>query len=821
MKHLIIGGVAGGATAAARIRRNDETADIVLVERGPYISFANCGLPYHLSGTIAERERLLVTSEAAFSKRYAVTVKSGTEALAIDRAAHTVRLRDLASGNEYDERYDRLLLSPGAAPVRPPLPGLDDPRVFSLRNLPDLDNLMAYLQDAAPKRAVVVGGGFIGIEAAENLHQRGLCTSLVEGGDQLLAPLDPEMAAIVQTHLRERGLGLYLGERIERIDAGNDHCTVVLQGGQRLPADLVLLAIGVRPEAELARAAGLTLGVSGGIRVDACLQTSDPAIWAVGDAIEVSHTVDGRPALIPLAGPANRQGRMAADNMVFGNRERYAGTQATSIIKVFDYAAATTGLNEKQLKSAGIDYRATITHGMSHAGYYPGAQPLSIKLLYAPDGKLLGAQAVGTGGVDKRIDVIATALAAGRTVTDLSRLELAYAPPFGSAKDPVNVAGHVAGNVLDGSHRIIDWQTLAGLPAGAVQLVDVRTPQEFTLGTIAGARNIELDTLRERLAELDPTRPVVVFCQVGLRGYLACRILAQRGFADVRNLTGGYKTWSLATGQPDTTDPAGFDEHEPRAALPAAPAAAPDPADRTLDATGLQCPGPIVQTAREMADMPVGGVLTVTASDPAFGRDVRAWAQHTGNQLMAVETVQGSVVARLRKGAPLAVPSGCRVAAANGKTTLVVFSADLDKVMASLIIANGALAMGQQVSVFFTFWGLNVLRRSRAPAVHKPLLERMFGWMMPRGVERLDSISRMNFGGLGARLIRKVMQDKQVDLPAKLLCDLAAGGAQLIACRMSMDVMGIRPEELIDGVELGGVATFLGEARDSTTSLFI
>ena len=828
MKFLIIGGVAGGATAAARIRRNDESAQIVMIERGPYISFANCGLPYHLSGVIAERGQLLVTSETSFRQRYGVDVRSRTEAVAIDRAARAVRLRNLETGEESDESYDRLLLAPGAEPVRPRLPGLDSKRVFGLRSIPDLDRIMAFLKATQPGRAVVIGGGFIGVEVAENLHARGIRTTLVEGADQILAPLDPEMAAIVQAHLRDKNVELSLSDKIERLEDLDDHSVVYLQSGQSLQADLVILAIGVRPETRLAKDAGLALGETGGIRVNEYLQTSDEAIYAVGDAIEVTQRIGGKPALIPLAGPANRQGRMAADNMVGGNLRACTGTLGTAIIKVFDYAVATTGLNEKQLVAAGIDYRATITHSSSHASYYPGARPLCLKLLYAPDGKILGAQAVGIDGADKRIDVIATAIHGGMTVKDLSDLELAYAPPFGAAKDPVNIAGYVAQNVLDGTHDVVDWKTVRDTDPATVQLIDVRTSHEFELGCIAGALNLNLDQLRTQLEALDRNRPVIVYCQVGLRGYLAQRILRQHGFTDVKNLTGGYKTYAWAT---DKQSNIGLFDGEAFAPVEAAVFAAggETPCMRlaqagkpqTLDTMGLQCPGPIVKTYQAVSAMHPGELLEVKSSDPAYGRDIRTWANKTGNEVLSVEIDKGVVTALLRKGQSAPAPAESGAPAARDKTTLVVFSADLDRVMASLIIANGALAMGKPVSVFFTFWGLNVLRRPDAPALKKSFMDRMFGAMMPKGVERLNSISKMNFAGFGAKLIRKVMRDKGVDLPAKLLKDLVDGGAQLIACQMSMDVMGIHREELIDGVELGGVATFLGEASESATSLFI
>ena len=830
MKAIIIGGVAGGATAAARLRRNSEAAEIVLVERGPYISFANCGLPYHISGAIAEREQLLVTSAAAFHERYRVDVRVRTEAIAIDRANRTVRLRNLETSEEYDESYDRVLLSPGAEPVRPRLPGIESARVFGLRNIPDLDRIMQHLDEAQPRRAVVIGGGFIGIEVAENLHERGLFVTLVEGADQILAPFDPEMAAIVHAHMREKHVELYLSAKVERFEDKTDHTVVYLHNGKRLQADIVILAIGVRPETTLARAAGLEIGATGGIRVNEYLQTTDPAIFAVGDATEVMQTISGKPALIPLAGPANRQGRIAADNMLKGRHAAYKGTLGTAILKAFDLEAAATGLNEKQLRAAGVPYRRTITHGGSHASYYPGAMPISLKLIYAPEGKILGAQAVGADGADKRIDVIATAIHAGMTVDDLADLELAYAPPFSSAKDPVNIAGYVAGNVLRGEHKVISWDELQGREAGSIQLIDVRTAEEFELGSIPGARHIDVNTLRERFDEVARDKPVVIFCQVGLRGYLAWKILQQSGFTDIHNLSGGYKTWAWAVEKQSNPDIFDYEDIKRRAptSVPSKPAACALAVSvsgqrHRLDASGLQCPGPILKTYKAMAALAVGDELEVVSTDAAFGRDIRSWAHKTGHALLDVKTEKGCVTALLRKAAEAVAEASAPVCAtpAREQTTLVVFSADLDKVMASLIIANGALALGKPVALFFTFWGLNVLRRPDAPALKKPFMDAMFGRMMPAGVGRLNSISKMNFAGMGAWLIRKVMRDKRVEEAAQLLKNLQEGGAQLIACQMSMDVMGIRHEELIDGVELGGVAAFLDEAHQSAVTLFI
>ena len=553
MKIIIIGGVAGGATATARLRRCDEQAEIILVERGPYISFANCGLPYHISGAIAERGKLLVTTEQMFEARYNVDVRSRTEALSIDRANKTVTLRNLDSGEDTVESYDRLLLSPGAEVLKPPIPGVGSPRIFTLRNIPDLDRIMSAMADSKPRRAVVIGGGFIGLEVAENFHDRGLFTTVVEGASHILPPFDDEMAAIAHAHMRQKSVELYLGDKVSHFEDRTDHTIVFLASGKRIQADIIILSIGVRPEVKLARDAGLALGNLGGIKVDEHLQTSDPSIFAVGDAIEVVNRVSGKPALIPLAGPANRQARIVADNMLAATPsvfKSYGGAMGTAILKVFDLAAACTGLNETTVKALGIPYRASITHSGSHASYYPGSQQISLKLVYGLDGRVLGAQAIGVDGADKRIDVIATAIKAGMTVDDLADLELAYAPPFGSAKDPVNVAGYVAGNILDGSHDIIDWTELRDILRDipdTIELIDVRTPEEYAIASLPGARNIELNRLRQRLDEIDRNKPLVIFCQVGLRGYVAYRILKQSGFKNVRNLTGGFKTYAWAT----------------------------------------------------------------------------------------------------------------------------------------------------------------------------------------------------------------------------------------------------------------------------------
>jgi NADPH-dependent 2,4-dienoyl-CoA reductase/sulfur reductase-like enzyme/rhodanese-related sulfurtransferase len=543
MKVLIVGGVAGGASAAARARRLSEDAQIILFERGPDVSFANCGLPYYVGGEIAERNKLLVTTPERLQTRFKVDVRTRSSVEAIDRATKKVRVRDLSTGREYDESYDKLILAPGAAPLRPPIPGIDLHGIHTLRNLQDVDRIKQKV-DEGVKQAVVIGAGFIGLELVENLDRRGITTTVVELQDQVLPPFDKEMTTPIAEHLATKGVSLLLGDSAEGFEKVADGLVVRLKSGQRLPAQLVILGVGVRPENKLAVEAGLEVGPRGGIRVNEHLQTTDPDIYAVGDAVEVKDFVTGQPTQVPLAGPANRQGRIAADH-IFGRDARYRGTQGTAIVRVFDLTAAMTGASEKTLQKAKRAYRKVYIHPTHHAGYYPGAEGMTLKLVFDPtDGKLLGAQAVGGAGIDKRIDVLAVAIQAGMTVFDLEEMELAYSPQYGSAKDPINMAGFVAAGMLRGDHPQADVAAVSPSENGRPVLVDVRTHQEFAGGHIPGALNIPLDDLRSRLGELPHDREIAVYCQVGQRGYLATRILAQAGF-QVVNLGGGYKTYKL------------------------------------------------------------------------------------------------------------------------------------------------------------------------------------------------------------------------------------------------------------------------------------
>jgi NADPH-dependent 2,4-dienoyl-CoA reductase/sulfur reductase-like enzyme/rhodanese-related sulfurtransferase len=543
MKLLIVGGVAGGASAATRARRLSEDAEIILFERGPDVSFANCGLPYYVGGEIAERDKLLVVTPQRLETRFKLDVRTRTSVESVDRAAKMLRVRNLSRDEVYEESYEKLILAPGAAPMRPPIPGVDLPGIFTLRNLQDVDRIK-QLVDVGVTRAVVVGAGFIGLELVESLVRRGIDVTVVELQEQVLPPFDKEMTAPVADHLAARGVSLRMGQSAIAFERSDEGLLVQLKSGQLLHAGLVILGVGVRPENQLAVDAGLEVGPRGGIRVNKHLQTSDPDIYAVGDAIEVQDFVTGLPTQVPLAGPANRQGRIAADH-IFGRDSRYRGTQGTAIVRVFDLTAAMTGASEKVLRSAKRDYRKVYVHPMHHAGYYPGAEPMTLKLVFDPTtGELFGAQAVGGQGVDKRIDVLATAIQAGMTVFDLEEMELAYSPQYGSAKDPINMAGFVAAGLLRGDHPQIDVDAVVGDPARAPLLIDVRTASEYADGHIPGAINIPVDELRTRMALLPRDRPLAVYCQVGQRGYLAARILLQNGF-EAQNLGGGYKTYKL------------------------------------------------------------------------------------------------------------------------------------------------------------------------------------------------------------------------------------------------------------------------------------
>ena len=815
MKYIIIGGVAGGATAAARLRRVDEKSDILLLEKGKYISYANCGLPYYIGGVIDEREKLLVQTPASFGQRFRVDVRVENEVIAIHPQNKTITVRTV-DGGEYEETYDKLLLSPGATPVRPPLEGIDSEGIFTLRNVEDTDRIKSYLTEHAVKRAVVVGAGFIGLEMAENLHHAGVSVSVVEMGNQVMAPIDFSMAAPVHQHLVQKGVSLYLEEGVTHFQRTEQGITVFLKSGKTIPADMVLLSIGVRPATALAKDAGLKIGEAGGIWVNEYLETSEKDIYAVGDAIEYPHPLTGKPWLNYLANPANRQGRIVADNMVFGNKVSYEGAIGTSIAKVFDMTVASTGLAAKRLKQWEMEYQSSVTHSASHAGYYPDALPLTLKLTFHPvTGKLYGAQCIGYEGVDKRIDQIAGLIKRGGTVYDLMETEHTYAPPFSSAKDPIAIAGYVASNIISGAMPIITWRELVQ-QKNEVMLIDTRTPEEFSFGSIPGAINIPLDDLRDRMSEVPTSKPVVLFCAVGLRGYLAQRILMGNGYRNVRNLSGGYKLYSVAVAPVPVPDKVATPQVGP---IESTVSSSKEPLK--INACGLQCPGPIMQVKKAMDTLAPGEQVEIVATDAGFASDASAWCDTTGNRLVGSHEDKGRYTVVIEKGnSNMVCPSSTGTVAAGRGKTLILFSDDLDKALATFVLANGAAATGQKVTVFFTFWGLNVLKKVQKPKVKKDIFGRMFGMMLPSSSLKLK-LSKMNMFGMGSRMMRFLMKQKGVDSLESLRSQALAQGVEFIACQMSMDMMGISREELLYEVTIGGVATYMERADKANVNLFI
>lgn len=818
-KYLIVGGVAGGMSAATRLRRLDESAEIIVFERGSYVSYANCGLPYYIGDAITERDRLLVQTPESFNKLFNIKVRVRNEVIAVYPERQILRVKDLGSGLEYDESYDKLLLSPGGSPLKPPIPGSDHPAIHTLWTIPDSDRIREMVDQGKVKTALVVGAGFIGLEMAENLHARGISVVIVEMAKQAMNVIDFEIAAIVHRELRMKKVGLYLEDGVSEFKKGADNRVVAhLKSGKTVTADLVLLSIGVKPNTGFLAGSGIELGARGHIIVDEYMKTSNEKIYAAGDAIEVVNPFTNKKTAIPLAGPANKQGRIVADNMNGKKLRTYNGTIGTGIAKVFDLAVGMTGLTEKFCIAEKIPYQSVIIHPNDYAGYYPGAMKICLKLVFSPETRrVLGAQATGYSGIDKRIDVIATAIKGKMTVDDLAEIEHAYAPPYSSAKDPINMAGFVAQNILDGLVKTTTWENLQKADKSLLFLLDVRTPAEYATGSIEGAINIPLDTLRERIDEIPRDKTVIPFCRVGLIAYNAARILEANGITDNFNLSGGYETYHIATtiedfaGETDIT----LTNEEVDTVMTEAKVEKSKIVD--VNACGLQCPGPVMRLKEEMDNLVVGEAISITASDPGFYSDAASWARATGNIVRDISIAKGIVKAVIEKGGPAPPP----IASTGNDKTIIFFSGDLDKAIATFIIANGALAMGRKVTIFFTFWGLNVLRKpEKINGLGKNIIEAAFGWMMPRGSRKL-SLSKMSMGGLGGILIRGIMKNKNVPALEEMITAAIKGGANIMACQMSMDLMGIRREELIDGIQVGGVASYLEASEHADNNLFI
>lgn len=791
MRTVIIGGGACGASTAARIRRLDESAEIIVLEKTGEISIANCGLPYYTSGVINDREKMLVSSPEKFREWFNINVKLNTEVININPDEKFV---ETADGEKIN--YDKLVLAQGAKPFVPPIEGIPEEKVFTVRTLFDADNIKSYIKEKGVRKAIVIGGGFIGVEMAENLNEMGLETTLIEQQNQILAPVDYEIAAFLHNEMRDRGIELVLSDGVKKF---NDN-KVILNSSREIEFDIIIMAIGVRPEITLAKNAGLE--TARGIIVNENLQTSNPDIYAGGDGVEIKDFVTGENTLIPLAGPANRQGRIIADN-ICGIESAYKNSQGTSVLKVFDLTAASVGNNEKQLKSKNIPYWKTFVFSKDHAGYYPGAVEVLYKLLFSPDGKILGAQGVGLDGVEKRIDVISSIMRNGGKIQELLDSELCYAPPYSSAKDAVNILGMNADNILRGLLKPAYFEDLENS-----YLIDVRQKEIFEISTIEGAVNIPIAQLRNRINEVPRDKKVILFCNTGYTSYNASRILIQNGFNNVYSLCGGISLYKELV-----KDKKGILTMPQRVATHAAVSNSADVIK--VDASGLQCPGPIMKVASKIAELNEGSIIEVTSTDRGFKSDIGAWCKTTGNSLLDLKTEKKVITAVIRKDGK---PAVIEKSSGNGQT-IVVFSNDLDKALAALIIANGAKAAGKDVTLFFTFWGLNILRKPQS-RVKKGIIDKMFGLMMPKGTEKL-TLSKMNMLGAGSLMMKWVMKQKNVSTLNELLTQAREAGIKFIACNMSMDVMGIKPEELIDGVEIGGVAKYIEESSYSNSNLFI
>ena len=720
---LVIGGVAGGASAAARVRRHSESAQITIIERSEDVSFANCGLPYYIGGEITERSRLAVQTPESLKTLLNLNVLTRTEAISINRTEKMIKVKSVDGKVSENISYNQLILAPGASPIRPPLEGINDERILALRNLQDMDQIK--LAASETKSVLIVGAGFIGLEMAEQLQRLGMSVSIVELQPQILPQLDAEMVRTLETEIQEQGIELTLGNGIEGFESQPDGVIAHLASGKTKKAGLVVLSIGVRPESGLAKDAGLKLGSRGHIVVNKFQQTSDPNIYAVGDVCETFDPILEKQTAIPLGGPANRQGRTAADHIFLGEQALpYSGSIGTAIVRVFDLVAGIAGYNEKRLVAEKVPYEKVTITGNQHAGYYPGAVNITLKLLWSPhSGKLLGVQSIGADGVDKRLDVIATALKGNLTIDDLAHLELAYAPPFGNAKDPINIAGFAACNIRDG-FLIPEYS----LPDENQQIIDVRPAEIAQLRPVPGALNIPFGQLRLRLGEIDKERRVYTICQLGKTSYFASRVLQLNGY-DARSIIGGVAVQLPAEPVTDGADT----EAKP---VESSPATTTSETVEKLDCTGLACPGPIMRVKEAVENLESGCVLEVRASDRGFRRDLPAFCTVNGHDFLGATTESGITIGRLKKKSG-AISQTEKTS--NNDVSLVVFSQEMDKALAALVIANGAIAMGGQATIFFTFWGLNVLRKHEAPQIKgKTLMDKLFSFMLPQGVNRFD-----------------------------------------------------------------------------------
>lgn len=806
-KILIVGGVAGGASTATRLRRLDETSEIIMFEKGEYISFANCGLPYYIGDVIQNRDSLILQTPEKIKNRFNIDVRNNSEVIAVDSINKNVSVKKI-NGEIYTESFDYLVFAPGAKPIQPPIEGISNDKIFTLRNIKDMDMIKNSLKDRNIKNSVVVGGGYVGVETAENLKHLGIETTLIEAGDNILSPFDYEISKHLEYELINNGVNLLLKEKVVKFENNDSTIKIYLESGKIIETELVILSIGVSPDTKFLENSGIYLGEKGHIIVDEYLKTNVENIYALGDAVLVNNLITDTQSFIPLAGPANRQGRIVANN-ISGEKEKYKGSLGTAILKIFNITAASTGANEKSLKNSDISFDKIYLYPNNHANYYPGASPLSIKVLFNKENKrILGAQCFGKEGVDKFIDVIATTLHFKGTIDDLKELELAYAPPFLSAKSPANMVGFIGNNILDGRLNQIFVEELRNYDSSKHFILDVRETIELVGGSFENSVNIPLSELRKRMEEIPKDKEIWTYCAVGLRGYLAERFLSQNGY-NAKNIAGGYKNHlkvlddkekSLTTKE-FTQNKENFNSND------------------YIDLCGLSCPGPLVKVKENMDKIGDGEVFKAKASDPGFYNDIQAWAKSTNNEILSLKKDGDNIFVDILKNKKNNSLKENKIIETNDGLTIVVFSGDLDKAIAAFIIANGALTMGKKVTMFFTFWGLSILKRKNINT-NKSLIEKMFSFMLPKNSKELP-ISKMNMFGTGPKMIRWIMKKKNIMSLETLMAESLKNGANLVACTMSMDVMGVKKEELIDQISFGGVGQYLGEADKANKNLFI
>ena len=807
-KVLIVGGVAGGASTAARLRRLDENLEIIMFERGEYVSFANCGLPYHIGGVIQNRESLLVQTPESLKARFNLDVRINSEVIEVNGKEKKVRVKT-KNGEEYEENFDFLVLAPGAKPILPAIKGIENKKIFTLRNINDMDKIKSEIKNHNIKKATVVGGGYVGVETAENLKHLGIDTTLIEAAPHILAPFDSEISNILEYELVDNGINLLISEKVTEFQEDKDEVIIKLESGKSVTTDMVIFSIGVSPDTKFLQNSGINLGERGHILVNENLETNIDGVYALGDSIIVKNYITKENCAIPLAGPANRQGRIVAGNIV-GRDEKYKGSIGTAIIKVFELIGASTGLNERALKQLNISYEKIYLHPNNHVSYYPGATPITIKVLYNKKNRqILGAQAVGINGVDKFIDVIATSIKFEATIDDLAELELAYAPAFLSAKSPANMAGFIGQNIEDNLLKQVFLEDLKNYNEKETIILDIREELELISGSLKNSINIPLSELRKRYTELPKDKEIWTYCAVGLRGYIATRFLSQKGYK-VKNLAGGIKSREKVILKAKEEENINKESNSNIGKE-----------EDYLDLSGLSCPGPLVKIKEKIDKLQENEELKVKVSDPGFYNDIQAWSKVTKNPLLSLDKKDGLTYATLQKGKTSKVIEKNHenmIIEDKSNMTMVVFSGDLDKAIAAFIIANGALTMGKKVTMFFTFWGLSILKKKNLSK--KNFIEKMFAMMLPKNSKDLP-VSKMNFFGIGAKMIRSIMRKKNIMSLEELIKKAIDSGVNITACTMSMDVMGINKEELIDGINYGGVGQYLGEAEKSNNNLFI